>query len=402
MFECKDAAFSPMRLSSLLLLLVILAPECAITAVGTFMNDKDVNTYILYVGTYSVRGSKGIYGYRFDPGSGSLTSMGAQAELINSSFLALSPNYHFLYAVSETSNFRGNQSGSLRAYRVDSTTGKLTFLNEVASLGAGPCYLSVDNTGRYVLTTNFQGGSIAVFRVLQDGRLGRASTFLQYSGSSQDPDRQRTPHPHAIHVAPNNRSALVADLGLDKLFFYRFDANDGFLAAADLPFVELSPGSGPRHFVFNPDARIIYVLNEIKSTVSAFLYDKTTRTPHGTQTISTLRNGFSGHNDASELQVDQFGRYLYVSNRGADDLGVYSIDSSSGLLSPVQHISSGGRTPRYFAIDPTGKYVIAANEDSDNLVIFRRNESTGKLASTGQAIEVPSPVCLVFLPMHGR
>jgi len=394
--------FHLMRISWLLLLIVILAPECAMTSGGNFMKRKDVNTYILYVGTYSVRGSKGIYGYRFDPGSGLLTSLGAEAEVINSSFLAFSPNYQFLYAVSETSNFEGKQSGSLRAYRVDSTTGKLTLLNEVPSLGAGPCYLSVDSTGRYVLTTNFHGGSIAVFPVLQDGRLGRASTFLQYSGSSQDPDRQRTPHPHAIHVAPDNRSVLVADLGLDKLLFYGFDARDGLLTAAELPFVELSPGSGPRHFVFHPDARRIYVLNEIKSTVSAFLYDKSTRTPHGTQTISTLRNGFSGHNDASELQVDQSGRYLYVSNRGADDLGVYNIDTSSGLLSPVQHISSGGRTPRYFALDPTGKYVIAANEDSDNLVIFRRNESTGKLASTGQALEVPSPVCLVFVPAHAR
>lgn len=394
--------FQLVKISWLLLLIVILAPECAITTRGKFMKRNEANTYILYVGTYSVRGSKGIYGYRFDPDSGSLTSLGAQAELINSSFLALSPNHNFLYAVSETSDYQGKQSGSLRAYRVDSTTGKLTFLNEVASLGAGPCYVSVDNTGRFVLITNFHGGSIAVFPILQDGKLGKASTFLQYSGSSQDPDRQRAPHPHAIHVTPDNRSVLVADLGLDKLFFYRLDVKDGLLAAAEAPFVELSRGSGPRHFVFHPDAQRIYVLNEIKSTVSALLYDKTSRTPHVTQTISTLRSGYSGHNDASELQVDEFGRYLYLSNRGADDLGVYSIDASSGRLSPIQHISTGGRTPRYFAIDPTGKYVIAANEDSDNLVIFRKNESTGKLASTGQSVEVPSPVCLVFLPMHGR
>jgi len=360
---------------------------------------KPVTEYIVYVGTYSVRGSQGIYAYRWDAGSGSVTSLGLQAETTNASFLVLSPDCRFLYAVSETGEFGSRQSGSLLAYSIDRRTGALTMLNEVASLGAGPCFVSLDKTGKFVLTANFHGGSVAVFRVQKDGSLGAASAIVPHHGSSIHPDRQRAPHPHAVNVSPDNRYVLAADLGLDRIFSYRFDSCKGSLVPNHPPFTLIEPGSGPRHFEFHPKGRFVYVVNEIKSTVMTFAYDKSSGGLHSLQTISTVA-GFRGQADAAELQLDPAGRFLYISNRGPDDIRTFSIDASSGMLTAAGGGSSGGTGPRHFAIDPGGRYLFAANEASDAVVIFSIDSNTGRLTASGRVLQVASPACFVFLPIQ--
>src|SRR5581483_7963107 len=204
--------------------------------------------YLVYIGTYTQGESKGIYAYRFDAETGQSTSLGLAAATTNPSFLAIHPNHRFLYAVNEVADYNGKASGGVSAFVIDQQTGKLTLANEVASLGADPCYVSLDNTGKYVLVANYTGGNVAVFPVLENGGLGKASAFVQHTGSSVNPRRQEGPHAHWIGMSPDNRFAIAADLGLDQLIVYRFDAHQGRLAPDHRQWVKLVPGAGPRHF----------------------------------------------------------------------------------------------------------------------------------------------------------
>jgi 6-phosphogluconolactonase len=355
-----------------------------------------VDKYVLYVGTYTSRGSKGIYAYSFDTVSGQLTPLGLQTEAMNPSFLVISPDREFLYAVSEISNYEDQESGSLRAYRIANKTQSLTLLNERASLGTGPCYLSMDKTGKYLLTANYHSGSIAIFSILPDGHLGEASAFVQHHGSGIDPERQEGPHTHAINVTPDNRHVLVADLGLDKLFVYNFDSTHGTIVESASPFAVMPPGSGPRHVAFHPNGLFVYVINELASRITMFSYDSGSGTLSSGQTISTLADDFVGYSNAAELQVDAEGQFLYASNRGPDTIRTFAVDSANGMLTPVSDVPSGGKTPHSVAIDPTGKFLLAANADSDTIVIFRIDTETGQLAPSVEMIDVRAPVCLVF------
>ncbi len=357
-------------------------------------------TYIMYVGTYTAESStsKGIYAYRYDPGGAKLTSLGLAAQTTNPSFLAVHPNHRFLYAVNEVGNYNGEKSGGVSAFAIDSTTGKLTLLNEVASKGADPCYITVDKTGKYVLVANYTGGSVAVFPVLEDGRLGEASAFIQHSGHGTNPERQEGPHAHSIDLSPDNRFAIVDDLGLDETLVYKFDSTKGTLTPNDPPFAKAAAGAGPRHFVFQPDAKFAYIINEMASTVSVFQYDAAGGVLRPRRTIASLPRSFTGHNDDAEIQVDASGKFLYASNRGHDSITVFTIDASTGTLTPVEYVPTKGQSPRHFAIDPSGSFLIAENEKSDNIVLFRIDSKTGRLTPTDKTIEVSQPVCVVFVP----
>jgi len=354
--------------------------------------------YLAYVGTYTTKkASKGIYVYRFDAATGQLTSVGLAAESTDPSFVAAHPSGKYLYAVNEVGNYDGKKSGTVSAFAIDHKSGRLTLLNQVASGGADPCYVSLDKTGKHVLVANYSGGSVAVFPVLKDGRLGEASAFVQHQGSGANKERQEGPHAHWIQTSPDNRLAAVSDLGLDELVLYRFDAAKGSLVPNDPPFVKVSPGSGPRHAAFHPNGKFVYVLNEMQSTVVVFSYDPSTATLKTLQQLSTLPKDFTGQNDTAELAVHPSGKFLYASNRGHDSIAIFSIDSVKGTLTPTGHVATGGKTPRNFAIDPTGKYLLAANQASDDIVIFRINLVTGNLTRTGQVVEVPSPVDVAFV-----
>jgi 6-phosphogluconolactonase len=354
--------------------------------------------YLLYVGTYTQEGSasKGIYGYRFDAATGHSTPLGLAAETINPSFVALAPNGRFLYAVNEVQNYNGANSGGVSAFSIDRATGKLTLLNEVRSRGADPCYIIVDKSGKYVLVANYTGGSIAVFPVLEDGKLGEASAFVQHTGHGANPQRQEGPHAHSIDLSPDNRLAFVDDLGLDELLVYKFDSTKGTLTPNDPPFVKLDAGAGPRHFVLHPSGKFAYVVAEMASTVTAFSVDLKTGTLQRLQTMSTLPAGFAGENDDAEIHIAPSGNFLYASNRGHDSITVFAIDSQKGTLSKIDDVPTQGKIPRSFEIDPTGNFLLAENSKSDNIVVFRIDQQTGRLAPTGQKLEVGSPVCVKF------
>ncbi|MGC2400252.1 MAG: lactonase family protein [Acidobacteriaceae bacterium] len=351
---------------------------------------------LVYVGTYTVRGSQGIYAYSFDSDSGNLRLLGLAAETTNPTFLAVDRPRSLVYAVEETSEYKNQPSGALRAYTADLGTGGLTLLNEVASKGTGPCYIAFDKTGRYLLTANYHGGSIAIFPRLEDGRLGQASAFVQHKGGRPFTVRQQVPHAHAICTSPDNKLVVVADLGLDKVLLYRFDETTGSLADGEATYGIVEEGAGPRHLAFHPNGRFVYVLNELASTVTQFAFDAATASLQTVRTVSGLPEGFGDHSDAAHLQLEALGRFLYISNRGHDSIAVFAIDTLDGTLKVIQHISTQGKTPRGFVLDPSGQWLLAGNQDTDSVAVFRISRETGELAFTRLIPGVPSPAFLIF------
>lgn len=382
------------KLFALLLFFVV----STLLATAAFASSRN---YIVYVGTYTQGDGhgKGIYAFRYDAQTGKIASLGVAAQTTNPSWVSLSPNGRFLYAVNEVGNYEGPNSGGVSAFAVDHTTGKLTFLNEVASRGADPCYVTVDHTGKYVLVANYTGGSVAVFPIQADGRLGAATAFVQHTGHGSNPERQEGPHAHSIVLTPDNRFAIVNDLGLDELLVYKFDSARGTLTPNDPPFAKVDAGAGPRHFALAPDGKFAYVINEMGRTVTAFSADLHAGVLKPIGSVSTVPSGFSGRNDDAEIEVHPSGKFVYASNRGEDSIAIYAVDPAKGTLKQIGDVPAGGKEPRSFAIDPTGKLLFAANQNSDDIVIFRIDLQTGRLISTGEKQDVPSPVCIKFLAL---
>jgi 6-phosphogluconolactonase len=223
---------------------------------------------------------------------------------------------------------------------------------------------------------------------------------VQHTGHGTNPERQEGPHAHSIDLSPDNRFALVDDLGLDETLVYKFDRTKGSLTLNDPPYAKADPGAGPRHLALHPNGRFAYVIKEMGSTVSVFAYERAAGLINPLQTISTLPKGFAGHNDDAEIEVHPSGKFLYASNRGQDSIAVFSIDAKKGTLTPVEFAPTGGATPRSFEIDPSGKLLFAANEKSDNIVVFGINRETGRLTPTGKVLDVAEPVCVKFVPIE--
>lgn len=352
---------------------------------------------LVYFGTYTTGTSKGIYVSRFDSTTGKLTDPELVAKIENPTFLAVAPGEHFLYAVSEVDKIGDKNTGAVKAYAVDATTGKLTPLNQQISGGAGPCHISVDATGKNLFVANYGGGGIAALPIHADGGLGEATAFFQHTGSSVNTNRQTTPHAHFIMPSPDNRFVLNCDLGLDKVFAYRLDADAGKLEPADPMFATVTPGSGPRHLVFSADGKFVYVINEMGGTITVFSYDATTAAMKEVQVISSLPKDFSAKNTSAEIVLHPSGKFLYASNRGHDSIALFSVDQKTGRLTFIEHQSTMGRTPRHFTIDPTGRWLIAENQASDSVVTFAIDADTGKLKPTGQTLSLGVPVCAVFV-----
>jgi 6-phosphogluconolactonase len=351
----------------------------------------------VYVGTYTGAKSKGIYLLELDLATGALSAPVLAAQTANPSFLAIHPSRRFLYAVGELDNFKGKKGGAVTAFAIDEKTGKLTQLNQQSSKGGGPCHLVVDAKGKNVLVANYGGGSVAVLPIDADGKLREASSFIQHMGSSVDKGRQEGPHGHSINLDAANRFAVAADLGLDKVLVYKFDADKGTLTPNTPPSTSVPPGSGPRHFAFHPDRRHAYVINEMKSTVTAFDYDSEKGVLKPVQTLSTLPHPVKG-NSTAEVQVHPSGKFVYGSNRGHNSIAIFTVDAKTGRLTAAGHQATGGKTPRNFGIDPTGKWLLAANQDSDTITVFRIDAKTGKLEPTEHKAEVGKPVCVKFIP----
>ncbi len=375
---------------------------CSVAAVlgGTTVQGNEAvqsdNAWV-YIGTYTQRGSKGIYLARLDLASGKLSLEGLAGEVVNPSFLALHPSGKYLYAVGEVGQFAGGMGGAVSAFAIDPETGKLALLNQKSSRGAGPCHIVIDRTGKNALVANYGGGSVACLPIADDGQLGDAISFFQHEGSSVNPRRQERPHAHSINLDPANRFAMAPDLGIDKIMIYRFDAAAHRLEPNNPPAAAVAPGSGPRHFAFHPTARYAYGINELASTITAFEYDAARGALTTLQTISTLPEGFQGNNTTADIHVHPSGKFVYGSNRGHDSIAIFAVDLATGKLTAVGHEPTQGKTPRNFGIDPSGTFLLAANQDSDNVVAFRIDQATGKLEPTGQSIRVPMPVCVKFL-----
>lgn len=354
----------------------------------------------VYVGTYTGTGSRGIYLLEFDSNTGALTPKGLAAESLSPSFLAIHPSRRFLYSVNEAAEVGGKKGGAVSAYAIDPATGALTFLNQESSQGAGPCHLVVDRAGKNVLVANYGGGSIAVLPVLADGKVGPATASIEHAGTVADPRRQGGPHAHSINLDAANRFAVVADLGLDRVFVYRFDPAKGTLVPNDPPFTRVAKRSGPRHFAFHPDGRHAYVINEINCTVTAFDYDPEKGVLTEIQTVPTQPVKVEPRHSTAEVVVHPSGKFLYGSNRGHDSIAMFAIDPASGKLTSLGNEPTQGKTPRNFAVDPTGRFLLAENQDSGTIVVFKIDPSTGKLQPTGQSAQVAKPVCIKFLAIE--
>ncbi len=352
----------------------------------------------VYIGTYTEHGSQGIYICQFDPSNGSLSTPELAAVTADPSFLAVAPSRRFLYTINETDHFNGQPTGGVSAFSIDRATGKLTLLNQVSSLAPGPAYITLDQTARYVLVANYDEGSVAVYRILPDGKIGDSTAFLRHMGSSVDPERQQGPHAHSIALSPDNRFAIVADLGLDELLVYPFDASNGTLGAPRV--IKTDPGVGPRHLTLADSGRFVYVINEMRSSLTVYSYHASGGDMASVQNISTLPSSFHGKNTAAEVVLHPSGNFLYASNRGDDNsIAVFAVDHAKGTLTLVEFVPTGGRTPRNFAIDPSGQWLVAANQDSNNIVTFRINTKSGRLTPAGQSIEVNSPTMVDFVPL---
>jgi 6-phosphogluconolactonase len=351
----------------------------------------------VFVGTYTDGTSKGIYRSEFDASSGKLSEPSLAAEVDNPSFLAIHPTRKFLYCVNESSD--GQTPGAVTAFALDPKSGELTKLNRESSMGAGPCHLVVDATGKNVLVANYGGGSVAVLPIGPDGRLAPASSFIQHQGKVADAKRQGRPHAHSINLDRDNRFAVVADLGLDRIFVYKFDPESGKLTPNDPPFTKIEDRSGPRHFAFHPDGENAYVINEISCSVTQFRYSAEKGTLKVVRTVSTMPIPAGRGYSTAEVVVHPSGHFLYGSNRGHNSIAVYAIEPGGGRLKVVENEPTGGKTPRNFAVDPTGAYLLAENQGSDSIVLFRIDPETGALEPTDQKVEVPKPVCIKFVPV---
>lgn len=344
--------------------------------------------YFVYVGTYTGKGSKGIEAWRFNPAKPELTPVGTVAETENPSFLAKHPTKPLIYAVNETAK------GTVSAFRMDEKTGKLSFINSVTSRGAHPCHISIDKTGRYVLAANYSSGDVVVIRIEDDGRLGGITAYDKHAGSGPNKGRQREPHAHSINLSPDNKYAVAADLGTDELIVYAFDAAGGKLTRHGV--TKTAPGAGPRHFTFHPDGRRAYAINELSSTITAYAWDGSKGTLTELGTAPTLPADYKGQNTTAEVVVHPSGKFVYGSNRGHDSLAVFRA-TERGAPQLVEHVKTGGRTPRNFTFEPTGKFLFAANQDTGDIHVFEADAARGTLKAAGQKINVSMPVCVRFV-----
>jgi len=357
---------------------------------STATNDTPDAT-LVYVGTYTGRGSKGIHLFRLQPQGTevsqnvTLVPLGLAAETPNPSFLEIDPKRRLLFAVNEMNEFEGRPTGAVSAFSIDAATGKLTLLNQRPSLGAGPSHLALDRAGRNLLVANSGSGSVAVLPVQADGRLGEATAVVQ-------------PHPHCVTLDPANRFAFVCDHGLDRVMAYRFDAEKGKLTPNAPASTAIKAGAGPRRMVFRPDGRFAYVVGELNSTIIVFTYDPNTGVLRESQTVSTLPEYFDGPNTAAEVGIHPSGKYLYVSNRGHNSVVLFRIDPDAGTLTYVEEQGTGGKSPRHFGLEPSGKHLAIANQDSDTVLASRVDAGNGRLKPSGIFATVPSPACVRFLP----
>jgi 6-phosphogluconolactonase len=359
-------------------------------------DEKPAMKYHAYFGTYTGPKSKGIYRAEFDPATGKLGAPELAAEMVNPTFLAIHPTGKFLYAVRETGDFdKKTRSGAVHAYAIGDKGG-LTYLNAASSEGGGPCHVTVDRAGKFVLAANYGGGSACVLPIDKGGKVGKSTGFVQHIGKGVNPKRQEAPHAHSINLDDANNFAFVADLGLDKVLIYKFDKDAGKITLNDPPAGIVKDGAGPRHFAFHSSGKFAFVNNELDSTVTSFAYDAAAGKLTEIHTLSTLPKEHPG-NSTAEVVAHPNGKFLYVSNRGHNSIAQFTVDPKTGRMTANGHQGEGINVPRNFALDPTDQWCVVCNQNGDSVIVFKVNPETGRLEKTDSKIAVGGPVCVRFL-----
>ena len=352
----------------------------------------------LIIGTYtSGPDDDGIFVYKFNTETGD-NSFVSSVKTSNPSYLAVSPGQKYLYAVNENADStRFTVTGFVSAYSFNKATGKLSFINKQESGGRHPCYVAIDNAGKWVFAGNYSSGSLSVLPVKANGALDSAKQVIQHEGRSVVEGRQDEAHVHATFLSPDNKTLYVPDLGMDRLMIYKFNNRTGTLSEANMPFVITEAGSGPRHFDIHPNRKYAYLMQELTGVITVFKIYKD-GSLESIQDISGLPREYNGPVGSADIHVSPDGRFLYCSNRGeSNTIGILSINQSNGKLLWVDDQSTLGKTPRNFNLDPTGNFLLVANQNSDDVVIFKRDRQTGLLTDTGKRINVSKPVCLKWI-----
>lgn len=371
---------------------------CAVAAALLLAQASRAGTERFFIGTYTGGESKGIYSATLDTETGRLDGLVLAAETASPAWLTISADGRHLYAANEVNKYKGSATGFVTAFEISGDGAKLGEINQQPSEGRGPCHLSLDTTGGCLFVANYAGGSIAALPLRKDGGLEPATAAIQHTGHGANPKRQEAPHAHQIISDPSGKYVYVADLGLDRVKVYAYDAAAKTLTPAPGRDVVVKDGRGPRHIVFNQAGDRLYILTEMTSEMVVYSFDAKTGATRELQSLSILPDGFSGQSTAAEIQFDATGRHLYASNRGDDSLVVLDV-ATDGSLTFAQRVSTGGKTPRHFMIDPSGHFLLAANQDTNSINAFRIAPATGKLtAIEGASLTVAKPIAIEFLP----
>jgi 6-phosphogluconolactonase len=353
---------------------------------------QDKNSLKLYVGTFTSEGSEGIYQCNFNTETGDLVLENTIKEVDNPSFLSISENRKYLYAVSRTTEEVEKTGGYIIAYKIEKNGG-LKLLNKQVSNGFGPCHVDVSKDGKYVAIATYFSGTTSLYPVKNNGKLVAATSTIINKGMSVDKERQTESHAHSIQFSPFDNSVFSADLGTDQFNIYNLENNK--LIPAEQPYVKMEFGAGPRHFQIHPNGKIIYVISELNSSISVL--QKTEEQWQKVQDISTLPEDFTGKSFCADIHISKDGKYLYGSNRGHNSIAVFSIDKQSSLIDFKGVVSVEGNWPRNFTLSPDGKFMLVANQKSGNITVFKMNKETGFPEYIRKEIMLPAPVCLEFL-----
>jgi 6-phosphogluconolactonase len=351
------------------------------------------NNLTFYVSSYDSNYPAGIAQYQLNLSSGKIVKVHEFDAEANSDYLAISNNNNFLFSISQDEDAN---TGLITSYMINPDNGNIRYLDEEFSHGSGPCHLALDLSCERVMVAHYGEGNVTVTSIKDNGNLHKLVENIKHQGSGPNQNRQEGPHPHMVYYSSKGNYIFVPDLGLDKIMVYKLNAA-GHLLAPKSPYGSVAPGAGPRHFVLHPNGKFGYVVNELNSTVTAFLFNKKTGALTEVQTANSLLTGFDGDNYLADVHISPDGKFLYASNRGHDSISIFSIDMTTGGITLLANENCGGKWPRAFAIDPTGNFLISANERSDNMVVFRIDKTTGLLTKTFESSEFPGPRCVKFL-----
>lgn len=350
--------------------------------------------YLLFVGAYT-QGTEGIGLYRFNADAGDLEYITTTEGVQNPSYLAVNKDKNLLIAVNEVGNYQGKASGAVSSFYFDASTGLLKLNGQVESGGGAPCYVTMNHDATFALVANYSGGNVGIFPISNNGKIDDNTDLIQHEGSSVNQDRQTGPHAHTIVLSPDEHFALAADLGMDEVITYAVDSET--LKLTRVGSFKSTPGAGPRHLEFHPNGNVVYIINELNSTITSCRFDQESGKLSEVMTVSTLPDGYDASNSCADVHVSPDGRFVYGSNRGHNSIAIFETDTSGKILKNIGYQSVKGKTPRNFIIEPEGRYLLVANQDSNNIVVFAINSETGLLKNTGVTVQTQKPVCLKMI-----